>query len=44
LQREARRRRIRIGSYGPCTPELMRLDWLERDCASDDGLALFRSV
>jgi SAM-dependent methyltransferase len=29
LQRESRRRRIRLFTYGPCTPEVSRQNWLK---------------
>jgi len=47
LREEARRRRIRLFTYGPCAAEVSRQSWLERASGGEHrraGLAAFRSV
>ncbi len=47
LRREAERRKIDVYTYGPCTPEVARQEWLrsvDQNADRTDRLAAFKSV
>jgi Histone methylation protein DOT1 len=41
LRREAQNRKIRIFTYGPCTPELAKLEWLRKKLIKKDYAGMF---